>query len=446
MAVEEQVHSVVDALDGCPFSSQDGAVIERLIECFDVESNTLFSSLRRGEREPIASYNPRTRRWEAGRYVGLADFDCQGKRYRATISPRFGESHLLGMLETIYNVRLSTANAGSGQTGLDFLIKKIISYIWLNKLARANQHGLPKVNRYQRFTGSMVRGKLRVRESLLPFRASRTIVSEKRTKHLHGAVFAIIAQAFTVLKRHYFIGQLDFPSGARDIINHLGQLAASGRPVGLNEYHAIRYSDIYRSYKDAVDFSWEILNRRAATSQRKDMKNGYCFFIDIAEIWEQYVRTLLARHFRTRGWAVSAPEETTYGTKAFRWRLLPDIVMRRGNNVAVWDAKYKRMTYSSLDYDRPDLYQIHGYMSYYGTSSNVVAGGLLYPLSAPMSKEAILLNTSKGLFNEGTGPTFFRVDGIEVAAIRQSSDPRDDIASMRSEEHRFLDRMEALLS
>ena len=80
--------------------------------------------------------------------------------------------------------------------------------------------------------------------------------------------------------------------------------------------------------------------------------------------------------------------------------MIPDIVFQKDNEVLVWDAKYKRMKYDFYDYDRSDFFQIHTYINYYQKNFSVMAGGLLYPLTKPYTKEVENLNTSTSLFGE----------------------------------------------
>jgi hypothetical protein len=87
-------------------------------------------------------------------------------------------------------------------------------------------------------------------------------------------------------------------------------------------------------------------------------------------------------------------------------------VFQKENEVAVWDAKYKRMKGRYFDVDRSDFFQIHTYIQYQLNHKAVKAGGLLYPISTTPNFDEY---QSPNLINEEGVKMNFSIDGIELA-------------------------------
>ena len=93
------------------------------------------------------------------------------------------------------------------------------------------------------------------------------------------------------------------------------------------------------------------------------------------------------------------------------------------------------MHFDYFDYDRSDYFQIHTYINYYTKNFEVMAGGLLYPLSKELTPERAAKNYSSSLFGEGKDNIEYLIDGIDL---------RDtNIDAVKREEDAFLDRMKS---
>jgi len=133
---------------------------------------------------------------------------------------------------------------------------------------------------------------------------------------------------------------------------------------------------------------------------------------------------------------------TTYQGKRFQKNLIPDIVFQRDDRFLVFDAKYKMMKFQPWDFDRSDFFQIHTYIQYFQQhfkNSKVVAGGLLYPLSANFSQDIQNQNSSNGLFSNDGGGTKFLVDGIDLSGIG------NDDFDIHQQEELFVERLKATI-
>jgi 5-methylcytosine-specific restriction endonuclease McrBC regulatory subunit McrC len=88
---------------------------------------------------------------------------------------------------------------------------------------------------------------------------------------------------------------------------------------------------------------------------------------------------------------------------------------RKGNKIAVFDAKWKKMDFREIDFDRADFFQINTYIAFLRTKypeSEVVCGGLLYPFTEEISVDN---SHAKNWLNNSE--TKFIVDGIRMNEI-----------------------------
>lgn len=384
----------------------------------------------------LAEYDYGGNCWKAGRFIGEALFSHQGKTYRITIKPRFGEKILLRMLEEIFNVRItSSASQTSNALEWQHYIRRIISLIWLQKLATANLHGLPKVQIKKEHKGQAIKGRLEIRKTVIALHRSDEAVSSYREKHVDATIAQILYQAYKILKLDFNVGSVSIPEAARDAIDQIFMEIKSRRTVSENDYQNIRYKDIYLSWKPIVDLSWDIIKRKQISLKQEKAKSGYGFFIDMAEVWEQYLRSIMKRKLLPNGWHYKNEKLTAYKGFFFQRNLIPDLVFQRGNEIAIWDAKYKRMTGRFYDVDRADFFQIHTYIQYHLGNKQVKAAGLLYPISTSPNYADY---TSNYLINEQGIKMNFSIDGVELIENQEND-------NFRMAESDFIERLEKSL-
>jgi hypothetical protein len=102
------------------------------------------------------------------------------------------------------------------------------------------------------------------------------------------------------------------------------------------------------------------------------------------------------------------------------------------------------MLFRKIDFDRTDFFQIHTYINYYQQSKNVIAGGLLYPISASISETFASKSKSNSLFDGNGSDTKFIVDGIDLSFINNSL--KDEVQyDFREKESQFLERINAVI-
>lgn len=395
-----------------------------------------------------ASDMPSTQ-WCAGRYIGIAHLRMplteKSQQVDISIRPRFGESFLLAILEDIYNIRVAIQDAADSQSAEWFssLLNILRRRMWVDKCAKANRYGLPRTNVRQEHQGAALRGTLDVRRTIRPWLFQKEVCSTTYEKVLDDVICKIVYEAHRILSKN--IVTIDrkrsrgkqndqrkdgfgfsMPPTVQDTINALNaQFKGTQFDLTENDYSRIRYKSIYLSWKPLVDFSWSVIRGRQISYQASESQTE-CVFVDMAEIWETFLRKKLAEGFRDEGWRVLTVEEChylIYKDKFYEREIIPDIILQRGSDYMVFDAKYKRMRGRKSkgklsDVDRSDLFQIHTYIQFVQHHlGNVVLGGLLYPISKDdvSGRDDVdeLTFHSDRLFGcEGNYQTPFIVDGI----------------------------------
>ncbi len=143
---------------------------------------------------------------------------------------------------------------------------------------------------------------------------------------------------------------------------------------------------------------------------------GYLF--DIAELYEIYLEKLLSRNFPE--WSVSGQVDIPiYKQQFYRRSIFPDLIMKHKETgkIIVFDAKFKKMEMQNNDIDRSDLHQIHSYSGYY--QNNLIASGLIYPLSKQLDVEK---SYSETLYGNNNNDVLFIIDGIYVHETQTMDD------------------------
>lgn len=356
-------------------------------------------------------------RWWAGRYIGLANIAVpykENEKYHhieISIRPRFGERFLLAILEDLYNIKVGSHNAQETASSEWFsvLLNILRHRMWVDKCAKANRYGLPRKNVKREYQGVTLKGSLDIRRTIMPWLTQKEICTSSYEKVFDDTICKIVYEAHRILsqdvigekkdkkrkqndKKSVGIG-FSMPPIVQDTINALNtQYKGTRFDITEVDYKRIRYNNIYMTWKPLVDFSWDVIRNRKL-GYRSAETQGECVFVDMAEIWETFLRKKLGEGFADDGWRVLSVEECKYKIyqgKFFERPIIPDIILTRTNDKGeneymVFDAKYKRMRFNKskgYDVDRTDLFQIHTYIQFVEHHlGHVVVGGLLYPLT-----------------------------------------------------------------
>jgi 5-methylcytosine-specific restriction enzyme subunit McrC len=358
------------------------------------------------DNELILCVEQSSNKWfvKSGNFVGNVKYQS----HDIQIESRFSDVFLKHMLNSAENVYLAENDSHSEKSAgtSDF----ILYYLFVQRLEKAFLMGLPK--QYQRRQQHHVNIKGRVNIAGLirkdiPYKGKMS--SEFRERHVDESLISVLNRALKVVyrKSKAIARNLDH------VYNSIRQL----NPASFSRYHYQQAltskalnNPLFSGYMPVVELAKLIIENDSISKSTSSAKS-FSFLVNVADLFELYVRKLLTRHFPD--WQVSSPRLKVYERTFFERHIIPDIVMIKGKDVIVFDTKYKSMSfkgksqYGAGDLDREDFFQIHTYLSYYQNQGyNVLGGGLLYPLKDDC------LNCSAELL--GKQNTLFVVDGIKI--------------------------------
>jgi len=227
---------------------------------------------------------------------------------------------------------------------------------------------------------------------------------------------SIVYRAYRVLTKN---NKSHFESNILNEIKLLRSVLSHNQEATKTDYHRLRYRSTDIGYKVLIDLSWNIIATNKF-GKKHSGTNGLNFFLDVAELWENYIRSLLKKEFPN--WQISSPEISLYAdSDLLKRKIIPDIVMQKGNDVMIFDAKYKRMIGSRLDVDRADFFQIHTYASYYQAKGyNVKMFGLIYPVDKEEEEQTIFSRSN-------INGVDFAVIGVPVANVDGNKEKNNSI-------------------
>jgi 5-methylcytosine-specific restriction endonuclease McrBC regulatory subunit McrC len=341
---------------------------------------------------------------KSGNFVGNLKY--QG--HDIQIESRFSDVFLKHMLNSAENVFL-TENDNQGEESA-VTSDLILYYLFVQRLEKAFLMGLPK--HYQRIQQHHVNIKGRVHiagliKKDLPYKGK--VSSEFCERQVDESLISILNSALKVVYRKS-------KAIARNV-DHVYNAIRQLNPPSFSWYHFQQAltskalsNPLFSDYMPVLDLAKLIIENDSISKSTSSAKS-LSFLVNVAELFEIYIRKLLTRHFPD--WQVSSPRLRVYEMTFFERHIIPDIVMIKGKDVIVFDTKYKSMSfkgksqYDAGDLDRNDFFQIHTYLSYYQNHGyNVLGGGLLYPMKTDCS------NCCADLF--GKQNTLFVVDGVKI--------------------------------
>jgi len=386
----------------------------------DIEDELIFSIQKVGDKYKV----------QTGNFVGKFNFDG----IDIEINSRFNEKFLKRMLNFADDIFLDDVDV-SGEISKNIDISKfIIYYLFIQKLEKAFLLGLPKAYQTKKYHEIELKGKIDIKKFIkkdLPFKGK--ISSYKREQTQIQEIVDVLYKAIKIIKKDKFSTK-----NISNIVSYLKQnrsknfVSSNTIKKALNS-KALN-NPIYTPYKDVLNYAKMIIENFNIENKDSNI-NSKGFIVNIAELFEIYIRKLLSIKFRD--WNISSPEIEVFENNFFKRKIIPDIVMQKDNKILVFDVKYKRMNmrgknqYDLGDVDRCDFFQINTYMSYYQNQEfELIAGGLLYPLEIEKyEKEKCFSNNWFG-----NNRVKFLISGIELEENKKEN-----------KEEKFLNEIEKLL-
>ena len=354
-------------------------------------------------------------RVQSGNFIG----NIQYQGHSIELKSRFQDMFLQRMLSVANNVYLSDFE-GRDEWDIKYA-EYILYFLFVQKVEKAFLLGFPKTYRNIKHHETTVKGKADISQIIkkdMPYKGK--VSSVKRERVVDADILSVLNQALKIIfKRARPIAQ-----NVRHVHNAISQMNPGRYDRGsFNKAQKSKSlaNPLFAPFRDILNLARLIINGQSIKSSKNNTQSSFGFLVNIAELFELYVKSLLQKNFPD--WTISTPEISLYQSCFYSRKIIPDIVMARDSisssnvQIVVFDTKYKQMRLRGTaegiwDLDRSDFFQIHTYMSFFNTHPNyqLIGGGLLYPIS----KEFDILKCHSNRFLDNSGDAWFIVDGVEL--------------------------------
>ena len=383
---------------------------------------------------------------QSGNYIGKFKYNGNDIEIKSRFGDKFLE-RMLNFANDVYLDDVSIVGESIKKEELDYS-KFIIYYLFVQSLEKAYLLGLPKAYATVKHHESTLKGKIDINRFIkydIPFQGKISSISREQKEIqeiidvLYKAVKIISKEPKKDKNNTSYKG---FLKNISHIVPHLKEMRSNNYVSNETINKALKskalQNPIFAPYKKVLSYAKYIINGNNIEEKNKGTSETYGFIINVAELFEIYVTKLLQKEFPD--WRVESPKIELYPNQFFARKIIPDIVMIKGNDVMVFDTKYKRMNMigrnqnDAGDVDRNDFFQINSYMSYYQNQGfNVKVGGLLYPMDSFHEDKC----HSDTWF--GNPQTKFIVDGIDLS--QNSTKEENKFISIPIREKNFIDRI-----
>ena len=380
---------------------------------------------------------------QTGNYVGK--FVWQG--LEIDIKSRFSNTFLERMLNFANDIFLDDVSITGNKVDKDFDISKyIIYYMFIQNLEKAFLLGLPKAYKSIEHHEMKLKGKIDINKFIkydIPFQGKISSVSREQ-KEIQE-IIDVLYKAVKIIDKNKF-NTKNISHIKTHLKQHKSNKYVSNETINKAFKSKALQNPIFAPYKKVLEYAKFIINGNNIEEKKDGKQKTFGFIINIAELFEIYMTKLIQKEFSE--WRVESPKIELYPNQFFSRKIIPDIVMKKDNDVLVFDTKYKKMKMQGKnqngagDVDRNDFFQINTYMSYYQNHSNkynVKIGGLLYPMDS-FEKEKCHSETWFGNLN-----TKFIIDGIDLSDLQEAKEGENKFAPISKRECEFINRIIELL-
>lgn len=324
---------------------------------FSANNGNKIESLKVVTSHYVGTYEVETSKW------GLA---------RVDIKPRFGNSIFNYLLSHVSGVFIPPKATSSISMSSNSYGHWLLLLLWKAAFDRAlTVNHIPRCYVARERNMKTVRGRVlsehNIRENWID---QSRIYCKYRELAFDNIINKTIRYSYRLLRKH---GNSSFLQDVSVYDTKLASLGVSDGIVDSEQIRNITYTPMNSSYRLLMEVSQKVIANFGATAVgNRPRFKGMSFFLDVAELWENYIYRLLKRHFSDKFLVVSPnfEGERHYLLKG-QWReIRPDILMiRNGKIEAVLDAKYKSgycqlgaTEIQGVSVSREDLYQMTTYL------------------------------------------------------------------------------------
>ena len=322
--------------------------------------------------------------FEVSHFIGAYTTKIGSEVVTLQIQPRWGNgilSYLLQYTTGIYQPPDNAAATAQQKDGAAWLLVMLWKSLFNQALRRCH---IPKEYRERKTNDRFFRGRLD-----MPRQIRENSVDQSR----FACVDAPLTLDTTISRTIRHVTRLlskpgAYPALMRDLAGYEERLAAFGvseKEVKLEDIAKIRYTRLSNGYRPLMQASLAILRHFGGSTLQNAESETPSYFIDLAELWENYLLAILQRHLPSE-YHIWSPNEVggshllAGGKRAIR----PDILIEKsGQIVAVLDAKFKK--YSQIGsheqggVSREDLYQMGTYLYHYSRADHPIIGLFVTP-------------------------------------------------------------------
>lgn len=331
-------------------------------------------------------------------YMGFYSTVINNEIVNIRISPRFGVGIFNYLISFAYGIYFPKGFSNSSSINSDYLW--LITLMWKATLEKAlTKSQIPKEYQKQSKNLETYKGQLNVAKHLHHnlFDKSK-FYCDYRKLTMNTLINQTIRYTYKLLEKKGYANLLKDISEYEQMLQSFG--VENQKPT-LQMIKNISYSKLNISYKKVMELSGLIIKNESKSSNKSFKNDSFSYFLDIAEVWENYLLKLLEKNLLE--YTIYSPNEKggvslfTDGSREIR----PDIIIEKDNRVvAVLDAKYKHYNkigkYAGIDksVSRDDLYQMATYLYYYGNKNENIVGLFISPIEQSEENIKILNNSS----------------------------------------------------
>jgi hypothetical protein len=324
---------------------------------------------------------------DVSHYVGTYSTDISGAGPDSTVTieirPRWGASLLHYVLRYTTGIYMPPDSVSGSQAARDSA-EWLLVLVWRSVFNQAlRRFHVPKEYLAKRTNDRVFKGRLDVQRQIRENSADQSkfcCVHSPLT--VDTTINRTIRYLFRLLGRNPAYAVL-----LRDVAGYDERLAAFGVKeceVGLGDIDRIRFTRMSEGYRPLMQASKAVI-RRFGASASGTLVGDTSFFIDLSELWENYLQAMLTAHLPA-SYKVVSPNDTggEWLVAGERREIRPDLIVEQnGVPVAILDAKFKHYsTIGKFERDRvsrDDLYQMATYLYHYGRRDKPLLGLFISP-------------------------------------------------------------------
>jgi len=383
-------------------------------------------------------------------YIGFYSAKIDNTQVSLEIKPRFGNGIFNYLLSYAYGIYLPKSEFSSSQSKNGNLW--LITMMWKATLEKAmTKSQIPKEYTTNEKNSSNFKGQLKISQHI-----KHNLVDKSKfyCKYRKLTMDTLINQTIRYTYKLLMQKQNHLSGLLRNIAEYDAMLQSFGvenKDIFLSEIKKIRYSKLNFHYKKVMELSSLIIKSESIKSDSSlSNNNSFSYFLDIAELWENYLLKVLQRNLPE--YYIYSPNEEggeyllEDSDRKIR-QIRPDIMIKKdGKVVAILDAKYKSYNqigqYANCEkfpyfVSRDDLYQMSTYLYHYADSNEKAIGLFVSPVEDEGKIEFFSKNK-----NHSIG-----VLNLDIKQFDKKDDEKDNFSrdKIKEEEIRFIEKIKKVL-